>query len=148
MATLRVFLKDTLCCQRTVYMGVMQPSSFIRASCHACYQRSILRTMSVAYSDSHPTLYVVSPWWNRSGSMLFDQQRTGLALPWTTYRVGGLSECDTLMVLRIDLCLLWYVPFYHLLDKGNHGAWWAKNVPTKDWFPAAIEWKASKRSSL
>ena len=27
--------------------------------------RSILRTTRVAYSDSHTTLYVVSPWWNR-----------------------------------------------------------------------------------
>ena len=59
--------------------------------------------MTVAHSDSHPTLYVVSPWWNRLGSVLFRPWRTSLALPWTTYRVGVLSEYATLMVLRIDL---------------------------------------------
>ena len=36
--------------------------------------------------DSHPTPYVVSPWLNRLGSVLFGPQR--LALPWTTYRFG------------------------------------------------------------
>ena len=35
--------------------------------------------------------------------MLFGPQRTGLALPRTTYRVGCLSEYATGMLLRIDL---------------------------------------------
>ena len=36
--------------------------------------------------------------------VLFGPWRTGLALPWTTYRVGGLSEGAAGMLLRIDLC--------------------------------------------
>ena len=46
--------------------------------------------MTVAFSDSHPTLYVVSPRWNRLGSVLFGHRRIGLALQWTKYRV---DEC-------------------------------------------------------
>ena len=46
--------------------------------------------------------------------MLFGPWRTGLALPGTTCRVGGLSEYATLMVLRIDLCLVH--EGYHLLQ--------------------------------
>ena len=66
-------------------------------------QRYILRVIPVAYSDSHPTLDVVSARWNRLGSVLFRPRRTGLALQRTTYRVGRLSEYSTGMTLRIDL---------------------------------------------
>ena len=47
-------------------------------------QTSFFLNMAVEFSDSHPTLYVVS----RLGSVLFGPRRTGLALPWTTYRAG------------------------------------------------------------
>ena len=66
-------------------------------------QRSILRTMPAAPSDSPPTLYVVHgrdkpvlcgpP--NSIESNLFHHGET-------TYRVGWLSEYATVMVLRID----------------------------------------------
>ena len=46
-------------------------------------------SMTVAYPDSRPTLYVVSPWWISLGSVLFGPRRTGFVLPWTTYRVDG-----------------------------------------------------------
>ena len=43
-----------------------------------------------------PTLYEVSPWWDRFNSELFGPWRTGLALPWTIYRVEPLSVNPTL----------------------------------------------------
>ena len=46
---------------------------------------------------------MVSPWWNRLDSELFDPRRTGLALPWTTYRVGRLSEYATIMLQKKDV---------------------------------------------
>ena len=61
--------------------------------------------MSAAFSDSHPTLYVDSPWWNRLGSVLFGPQRTGLALPWTTYRDGWLSENAARLLSKKNVCL-------------------------------------------
>ena len=82
-------------------------------------QRSIVRVMTVAYSASHPTLYLVSPWWNRLGSVLFGPCRTGVAFPWTRYRVGGLSEYATVMTLRIDLCT-WVAPW----PRRPRRAWW------------------------
>ena len=60
--------------------------------------RSDILSIPVAFSDNHPTLYVVSPWWNRLGSVLFGPWRTGLDLPWTTYRVRWLSENATVML--------------------------------------------------
>ena len=44
-------------------------------------QTSFFLSMTVAYSDSHPTQYVVNPCWIRLGSVLFGPWRTGLALP-------------------------------------------------------------------
>ena len=37
-------------------------------------------------------------WWNRLDSVLFAPWRTGLALPWATYRLGPLSENPTLVL--------------------------------------------------
>ena len=67
-------------------------------------QSSLLYITRVGFSDIHPTLYVVSPWWNRLDSVLFGPRRTGLAHPWTRYRVGPLSENPTLVLLSKDLC--------------------------------------------
>ena len=53
--------------------------------------------MTVGFSDSPPTLYLVSPWLNRLRYVLFGPRRTVLALPWTTYRVGWLSKNATVM---------------------------------------------------
>ena len=36
--------------------------------------------MPVAYSDSHPTLYVVSLWWNRLGSVLYMKNWLGSSM--------------------------------------------------------------------
>ena len=62
-----------------------------RAQQRGTYNRSRVpcsKAIRVGFTDIHPTLYVVSPWWNRSDSVLFGPRRTGLALPWTRYRVG------------------------------------------------------------
>ena len=61
--------------------------------------------MRVGFSDIHPTLYVVSPWWNRLDFVLFGPWRTGLPLPETTYRAGPLSNNPTLMLQNNDLWL-------------------------------------------
>ena len=50
------------------------------------------------------TLYGVSPWWSRLGSVVFGPQITCLALPWTTYRVGRLSEYAIVMLWKEDVC--------------------------------------------
>ena len=65
-------------------------------------QRSLLRSMPVAYSDSHPTLYVVH---GRAKPVLHGPNSTDSNLfhhGETTYRVGWLSEYATSMLLRID----------------------------------------------
>ena len=49
------------------------------------HQTSFFWSVPAAFSDSHPTLYVVPQWWSRLGSALFGPRITGLALPWTTY---------------------------------------------------------------
>ena len=56
--------------------------------------------MRVGFSDIHPTLYFVSPWWNRLDFVLFGPWRTDLGLPWTTYRAGWLSEYATVMLKK------------------------------------------------
>ena len=48
------------------------PLSFLSARIPGSNQRSILRSIPVAYSDSHPTLYVVSRTQNRLGYVLFE----------------------------------------------------------------------------
>ena len=48
-----------------------------------------MTSVRVRSSDSHSNLYVVSPWCNRLGSVLFGPLKTGMPLHWTTYR--GLS---------------------------------------------------------
>ena len=58
-------------------------------------------TSSIFRQSSNP-----ASGFSRLGSELFGQRRTGLALPWTTYRVGWLSEYATGMLLRIDLWLV------------------------------------------
>ena len=62
------------------------------------YQSSLLKSMQVGFSDTNPNLYVVSPWWNRLDSVLFGPLRTGLALFWTRYKVGLVSEKPTLVL--------------------------------------------------
>ena len=79
-------------------------------------QRSILSSMPVAYSDIHPTLYVVH---KRAKPVLQGPNSTDPNLfhhGETTYRVGWMSEYATGMLLRIDLWRWWwwYVsPSYH-----------------------------------
>ena len=70
------------------------------------WQRTLHWSMRVGFSDSGPTLYLVSPWWNRLYSVLFGPWRTGLALPWTRYRVGTMSDNPTLVLESKELCSL------------------------------------------
>ena len=58
-------------------------------------QTTFIGSMAVAFLDIHPTLYVVSPLWNRLGSVLYGPQRTGLALPSTTYR---WDDCQKMLL--------------------------------------------------
>ena len=64
----------------------------------AAAQTSFFSSTRVGSSDIYPTLYVVSPWCNMLSSVLFGPRRTALALPWTRYRVGPLSENPTLVL--------------------------------------------------
>ena len=52
--------------------------------------------MFVALSDIHPTLYVISPWWNGLDSVLFCPQRTGytgLSTVWIFYSHAFEKGC-------------------------------------------------------
>ena len=56
-------------------------------------QRSYFLSTRVACSDSHPALYVVSPWWNMLDPVLFGPWRTGLALR-RTHIQGWITVWD------------------------------------------------------
>ena len=78
----------------------------INSNANGWFQTSLLKSTRVGLLDIHPTLYVVSSWWNRLDYVLFGPWRTGLALPWTRSRDGPLSENPTLVFKRKDLWLI------------------------------------------
>ena len=54
-------------------------------------QTSFFLSMPAAFSDIHPTLYVVSPWWNRLGRLCVVWP-TKNWLSYSKNRIQGFSE--------------------------------------------------------
>ena len=99
--------------------------------------------MTVGFSDSHPTLYVVSPWCNRLGYVLFGPRRTGLALPWTT----GLEDCLIMHCHALEKgCLLLSSPkedSHHIHIFALFGCRRSSSLTRQRWL-----WKNSSSRSL
>ena len=95
---------------------------FVIKSSKQTYNMTRVRVRS---QDSHPALYVVSDRWNRLGSVLSGPGRTGLALPWTTYRAGGLSWDLTLTLVVL---YVWFKGSLSSLDMNWNTVFFIQSV--------------------
>ena len=76
----------------------LQSSTFIKAEGNERDRHLLSKAREQHIQISHPTLYVVSPWWNRLGSLLFVPWRTGLALKKPHTGLDEWSEYATLLL--------------------------------------------------